>query len=255
MLKTLTHALLICLSTYTRLPVPRATWTAENQRYALCFLPLAGLFPGLLAGACIHVASHLHAGGLLTGAAACLTVALSTGGIHMDGLMDTADALASWQPREKRLAILRDSHVGAFAVLTCAIALLLAAGLFADLTDRSVLGIAACFVLSRAAGVLSLTLVPQARPGSMLDGFVQAQARPALIASASGSLLAAEAILLGREGAACALWCLVAVGAALFHQVRRMKKDFGGTTGDLTGALITVCELAALSGLWIGGRL
>ena len=254
MLKTLIHALLICLSTYTRLPVPQASWTTENQRYALCFLPLAGLVPGLLAGTCIHVTTRLHAGGVLTGAAACLMVALSTGGIHMDGLMDTADALASWQPREKRLAILRDSHVGAFAVLTCGIALLLVAGLFADLTDRSVCSIAACFVLSRAAGVLSLTLVPQARPGSMLDGFVQAQARPALMASSAGSILAAEALLLAGEGAVCALCCLLAVAVAFFYQVRRMKRDFGGTTGDLTGALITLCELSALAGLWIGGR-
>jgi len=42
-----------------------------------------------------------------------------TGGIHLDGLLDTADALSSYQPRERRLEILKDSHAGAFAIIVC----------------------------------------------------------------------------------------------------------------------------------------
>ena len=41
-----------------------------------------------------------------------------TGGIHVDGLLDTSDALSSWQERTRRLEILKDSHAGAFAIIT-----------------------------------------------------------------------------------------------------------------------------------------
>ncbi len=44
-----------------------------------------------------------------------------TGGIHVDGLLDTSDALSSWQERSRRLEILKDSHAGAFAVITAAV--------------------------------------------------------------------------------------------------------------------------------------
>lgn len=72
-------------------------------------------------------------GALLRGAVGALLPILVTGGIHMDGFMDTSDALASWQSPEKRLEILKDSHVGAFAVLGCAGYLLLDAALLSEL--------------------------------------------------------------------------------------------------------------------------
>ena len=48
-----------------------------------------------------------------------------TGGIHMDGFLDTQDALGSYQPRERRLEILKDSHAGAFAIISCAVYLMM----------------------------------------------------------------------------------------------------------------------------------
>ena len=53
---------------------------------------------------------------------------LVTGGIHLDGFMDTTDARSSYGDREKKLAILKDSHVGAFAVIGCSFYLILSAG-------------------------------------------------------------------------------------------------------------------------------
>ena len=53
----------------------------------------------------------------MRGASFVLLPVLVTGGIHMDGFLDTTDALSSWQPREKKLEILKDSHAGAFAII------------------------------------------------------------------------------------------------------------------------------------------
>ena len=63
-----------------------------------------------------------------------------TGGVHVDGLLDTSDALSSWQERERRLEILKDSHAGAFAVITACAFFLIWYGAYSQLwTDRRAL--------------------------------------------------------------------------------------------------------------------
>ena len=61
-----------------------------------------------------------HESGLFTVILLLISVFV-TGGIHLDGLLDTADAMSSYQERERRLEILKDSHAGAFAVITCVV--------------------------------------------------------------------------------------------------------------------------------------
>lgn len=114
------RSLCIAFSTYSRIPVPQVAWTDENRKYSMCFFPLIGAVIGLLLWGWLALCDVLGFGALLRGAVGALLPILVTGGIHMDGFMDTSDALASWQPPEKRLEILKDSHVGAFAVLGCA---------------------------------------------------------------------------------------------------------------------------------------
>ena len=114
------RSLCIAFSTYSRIPVPQVAWTDENRKYSMCFFPLIGAVIGLLLWGWLALCDVLGVGALLRGAVGALLPILVTGGIHMDGFMDTSDALASWQSPEKRLEILKDSHVGAFAVLGCA---------------------------------------------------------------------------------------------------------------------------------------
>ena len=60
-------------------------------------------------------------------------ILLVTGGIHMDGYMDTMDALHSYGSREKKLEILKDSHIGAFAVIMTVLYVLIAAGAYSEI--------------------------------------------------------------------------------------------------------------------------
>ena len=111
------RSLCIAFSTYSRIPAPQVEWSDENRKYSMCFFPLIGAVIGLLLWGWLWLCEALAIGPVLKGAAGALLPVLVTGGIHMDGFMDTSDALASWQSRERRLEILKDSHVGAFAVL------------------------------------------------------------------------------------------------------------------------------------------
>jgi len=245
----------IAISTYSVLPAPRAEWDGRNTRYALCFLPAVGLIPGgallLWRWACMV----LRADAVLFAAVAAVLPLVLTGGIHMDGFMDTVDALSSHQPRERRLEIMKDPHCGAFAVLFCGAYLLTCFGLYEALY-RSPAAPVICvgFVLSRALGVLSAATLPNARGDGMLFALTaQLQKRAVIVSMCALCLLCAGGMLwislpCGAAGCLFALIC--------FFLYRRMaSRQFGGATGDTTGYLIQLCELCVLAGVWLGGLL
>ena len=87
----------------------------------------------------------------------------------MDGFMDTCDAMASWGDREKKLAILKDSHTGAFAVMACSLYLLLYTAGCTEFTERTAAAVSFGFPLSRSLCGLLISSLPQARETGMLS--------------------------------------------------------------------------------------
>ena len=251
---TVIRSLLIAFSTYSRIPVPQVEWTAENRRYSMCFFPLVGAVIGLVIWGWFALCERIGIGSFLRGAAAALIPLLISGGIHMDGFMDTTDALASRQPKEKRLEILKDSHTGAFAVMGCAGMLLLSAALYAEADPAKAPLLICVFVLSRALSAWTLVTLKGARPQGMLGDFSRAAQKRAV--TVSGSIytvlcLAVWAILGGWIAAMCAAAAVLCVLA-----YRRMAyRQFGGVTGDLAGWFLQVTELALTAVIVIGGKL
>ena len=248
------RSLCIAFSTYSRIPVPHVDWTEENRRYSMCFFPLIGAIIGLVLWGWLVVCDALGVGLLLRGVAAALLPLLITGGIHMDGFMDTSDALASWQPTEKRVEILKDSHAGAFAVMHCAGYLLLAAALYSEAGAPIGPLLGCVFILSRALSAWTLTVLKSARPHGMLDAFSQAaQKRLVLISGAVYCLFCLIVwILLGKW---LALICAAAAALCLWAYRRMAYQKFGGVTGDLAGWYLQVTELALTAVIIIGGKL
>ena len=122
-------ALLMAFSMYSRLPVPDFVWEERGPGKRPC-----ASFPwlGSLAGAVFFLVylfmERSGAGPVFKGALLTAVPLLATGGIHMDGFLDTCDARASWGDREKKLQILKDTHAGAFAVTGGGLYLLLYCG-------------------------------------------------------------------------------------------------------------------------------
>ena len=77
--------------------------------------------------------------------------------------LDTQDALSSYQPMERRLEILKDSHAGAFAIISCSVYFLAYTGIYSMLTAHAAKVIAISFMLSRTLSGLSVICFPQAR--------------------------------------------------------------------------------------------
>ena len=130
------NSFLIVLSFISIFPVPQkflSEWNSSNLRFFCVCLPLSGIIFGLSWPIIFYFLSlltkisDLFKGFIFT----FLTLAL-TGGLHMDGLMDTFDAIFSHQDKDKKLKILSDTHSGSFAVMSCVIALMFKTFLFSE---------------------------------------------------------------------------------------------------------------------------
>lgn len=248
-------SLWIALSTYSVIPVPQHRWGEQASRCAICFFPVVGLFCGAAQGLWLLFCETFSVGELLYAAVAAVVPLLITGGIHMDGYMDTVDALASWQPRERRLEIMKDSHCGSFAVLYCGGYLLVSAGLFAELYSRKlVLPVLGGYVLSRAlSGICALNL-PSARKTGMLASMTGGtRRRSATIALVLTAAVSGGVVLLQAPAAAVGGMLLAALWVGGYCRLTTVQ--FGGVTGDTAGFFLQVCELVWLVGVLLGGML
>ena len=248
------RSLLIAFSTYSRIPVPQVEWNEENRRFSMCFFPLVGLVIGLLMWGWLSLCAGLKIGPFLQGAVAALLPLLITGGIHMDGYMDTTDALASWQSQEKRLEILKDSHTGAFAVMGCAGYLLLSAALYAEADPGMGLWLAGVFVLSRALSAFALVRMRNARNRGMLDD-ISRVAEKRLVTLSGGVYALLCLVLWLATGVRTALLCVLAAVLCYLYYQHMSYKQFGGVTGDLAGWFLQVTELVLTAVIVMGGKL
>ncbi len=243
----LLRSMFMAFSLYSRIPVPRVRWEKENMAYAMCFFPLVGVLIGAVLVLWLWLCAKLGIGIILRAAGAVLIPIGISGAIHMDGFCDTADALASRQTRERKLEILKDSGAGAFAVISCCAYLLLYFALWcqAELTARSVIISALIYALSRSLSGLSVVTFKNARGNGLLAEFSKAAQKKAVI---TVMLLWCLAVII----AAVALMPLPGAGAVLgalaaFIYYRVMAyRQFGGTTGDIAGFFLQICELMSL---------
>ena len=247
-------SLVIAFSTYSRIPMPAVSWTDENRRLTFCFFPLIGLVTGFIMAVWLFLCEKLSVGPLLKGCVAASLPLLVTGGIHMDGFMDTCDALASWQPPEKRLEILKDSHVGAFAVIGCAVYLLLMTGLLSECTLEDVLPVCICFVLSRALSAYLSVTRKQARQNGMLSGFAGSAASGTVRRSSILYVLLCTCCLFYALGMR-AVFHLLFTALTVVYYCRMTDRYFGGVTGDLAGWFLQISEITGIACIVLGGKI
>ena len=154
--------------TFSRIPVPKSTWTDFGSTHALAAFPLVGLAEGFLITAWGYVANLLGVPATIVAAVLVALPVAVTGGIHLDGLCDTSDALASWAPRERKLEIMHDPRAGAFGVIGVVVYLILQFSLFTalPLTAGAFLALLCSLVFSRAAGQHSTASPESARRSS-----------------------------------------------------------------------------------------
>lgn len=242
-MKRFVNSFIIAFSMYSKIPVPQCDWDEENMAYAMCFWPWVGAIIGLLSLGLAYLYQYFDINQNFYTALLVVIPVVVTGGIHLDGLLDTADALSSWQTRERRLEILKDSNAGAFAVITCAVYFILFFGVYSQ-TDMTALAvIAPAFMLSRTLSALAIVSFPKAKK----DGSVAALAKGAETKRVQVTMavyLLGLAVLMLVINPLLGAAALIAAGGTFWYYHHMAMKNFGGTTGDLAGWFLSVCELA-----------
>ncbi|HEV8635859.1 MAG TPA: adenosylcobinamide-GDP ribazoletransferase [Chloroflexota bacterium] len=231
---------MVALSLLTVVPAPLVEFDAAGRARAVDLFPAVGLALGAMLGGLGLLLDRVLPGGPIA-ALLLVAAAVLTGGLHFDGLMDTADGVFGGRAPARRLEIMRDSRVGAFGATAGALALL---AQYACLAELSGVGRLAALVVALTAGrwamAVVLVLFPAARPDGLGASFRIAGFRWQLVVAGAITLAVAAATgPLGLIGVA------LATAAALVGG-RYLARRLGGLTGDTYGALAVVAETVVL---------
>lgn len=255
MLKEL-RLILTAVQFFTRLPVP--AWvghSAQQLEQSARYLPLVGVLVGTIAAVVLWLSAQVLPLTVSVGLSMVAGI-LATGAFHEDGLSDFADGMGGGHSKEKVLAIMKDSRVGAYGAIALVLVLLLKFEALASM----------CGALSPAlvaAALIAAHTVSRLMAASILltQDYVRdddsARARPAAQRMSPASFFVAQltalatlAVLYGAGASGTAL--LGACGGALAMRAWlawRLKKRLGGYTGDCLGAVQQLSELAFYLGL------
>lgn len=253
-MKNLFESMLIAFSMYSKIPMPKVEWNDKNMKYAMCFFPLIGV----VIGVCVQIIGTLLIkstfGSLFFSVIMTLLPIMITGGIHLDGFLDTIDALSSWGDKEKKLQILKDSNSGAFAIIGMGCYLLCNIALWSEASVEMLPLISCGYVLSRALSGYSVVTFQTAKNSGLAKTFQDtAQKNRVKMTMYCWIMISTGCMLVYKFKNAISLFV---AGALFFQYYKRLcKKQFGGITGDLAGYFLQVFELLILGVIVLGTRL
>lgn len=233
----------------TILPLPQAFLGEERFDLAagLAWFPLVGAAVGAVAAAVLSGLDPLvgRAPGTVVAIGALVLI---TGALHQDALADTADGFGVRGDRARRLAVMRDSTLGAFGVLALTFwALLLLTSVDSLAPGQARQTLIAATATARLAALVHGRCAPPAR-GDGLGAGLHVSVRPLALATVMAAAIAVAAA--GPIRGALALGVAVAVGGASAWSARR---TVGGRTGDTLGAAVALAEVGvclALLATW-----
>jgi adenosylcobinamide-GDP ribazoletransferase len=249
LLDTIQFLTIIPLKNTGRMPVPpeESMMGQPTGRMPLQTDVRAELFPvvGLLIGVVLMLLDALYLlvlPPLVAAACAVISLVFLTGGLHIDGLADTADGFFSSRPREEILRIMRDSRTGAMGATAVACLLILKVAALSSVTPEArARAILLAPIAGRCAMAMAMGYLPPARP----DGLA-AMLRPKKVKNLQTwpavFLLIAGALVWGMSGIVVSAISLIALAPLSLFIWRKI----GGMTGDTLGATCEVVEAVAL---------
>jgi adenosylcobinamide-GDP ribazoletransferase len=248
------RAIVTAFSFFSAIPMPYLEWDDANMRYMMAAFPLVGLVIGALWWLWGQASFAASFGAMLRGVGFALVPVLVTGGIHLDGMADVIDAQSSHASPERKREILKDPHVGSFAIIGTCSYLMAFAALASELNAAQLPALTCIPIVSRClSGLVTVTLRTSKSEGMLAAEQASADARVVRLVLAC-AWVAATAYLLVTAPAAALLATVAswAVVASVWHLA---KTQFGGMSGDLAGYLLQMVELAMLAALVVNGRL
>ena len=227
----------------TRLPVGRFyEFREEEVAASTIYFPIVGALIGLAAGLALLMSAALPS--FLAVLISMLVTICLTGGLHEDGLADSADGLIGGQDPQRRLEIMKDSRIGAYGALalwfSLTTKLILVQSLLAASLVAAISASVMAHCLGRAATVALLTCLPYARAEDSKSRHFGNKVTLRQLALVLAFAIAISLLLLGLQG----VFCLTAALAVTFVCGLYFKDKIGGITGDCLGAANQLVELS-----------
>jgi adenosylcobinamide-GDP ribazoletransferase len=246
---------LLAFQFLTILPLKVKDFSEKNMAWALVCFPIVGFCLGLILFGLNTFLSTPGISTALLNIILVIVLIIITGGMHLDGIADTADAFLSGKTIKEMLEIMRDSHIGVMGVLALISIILLKIGLLSSVNSalKPVVLILMC-ILSRWSVVLVMYLFPYARQEGKAKLFIQGLNLKIFMSSTI--LTAIFSFLIWHVAG---LIVLLAVALWVYIIGKLASRKIGGVTGDILGAAIELTEIFILfivcisqgSNLWI----
>lgn len=224
-------------------PGPRGKQATKPPASAVRAFPVIGAGVGIIAGAALMVGNDLGLHPMASALVGLAVAAALTGGLHEDGLADTADGLGGGRTAAARLKVMQDSRIGTFGALAIVFSIAIRAAILAGFATPgiAVLALIAAGAASRGAISAVMAAIPTARRQGLAATF----GRPAREDSVTAALLGGALALLFL-GPLAGILAVALVAATAFALAHLAKRHLGGYTGDVLGALQQACEIAVL---------
>ncbi|MFA5271406.1 MAG: adenosylcobinamide-GDP ribazoletransferase [Candidatus Omnitrophota bacterium] len=249
-------SLLLALQFLTIVPIKIKAFTEARFARSMMFFPVIGLLIAFFLAVINSLFLSLGFNGIILNVILVVTLIILTGGMHLDGLSDTFDAIASAKSKEKMLEIMRDSHCGVMGILSIICVILLKISFLSSMSSAHKIGaIILMCVFSRWSLVFLTFLFPYVREQGKGKIFSQGINLKIVMITTIFSLICAIVVF---KIAGFLIFVPAALIAYLFG--RLVSKKINGITGDVLGStnelvevtvLLTVCILERMGLLWI----
>jgi adenosylcobinamide-GDP ribazoletransferase len=225
--------------------VKQEVWTDEDFGGSVKFFPLYGLIIGGILALGYYTLSQIFPP-MVTAVCILLLEVAITGGIHLDGFMDTMDGIFSGRSAERILEIMKDSRVGAHSVIALGLLYLIKFSMYYEFPSEMLIPVLIFMpVLGRWAMVMGITSFPYARPEGMGKSFHQYAGRNAFTIGTIITLgIAAAFQWIG-------IITFVVTAAFVYLFCRRITKQIGGLTGDVYGAATELTQVTAMFVIYV----
>jgi adenosylcobinamide-GDP ribazoletransferase len=262
------QAFFMSLGMFSSIPCPYRPWNEKARHLMLVFLPVVGLVIGLLWYGIALLLSWLGIPIQLAAAVLMLYPYLVTGFIHLDGFMDTTDALLSRRPLEEKLRILKDPHTGAFAVISVGVLFILCYASMSSVVEqvhfKNALDIAggdvmpALILIPVMTRCCSAVAVLAGKPLAHSQYKTDADAKKPVAEVTTICVMGLAAVLaalaagsgfFGGETAWAIPMVLFCAVIAYFSAIFGAFRQLGGVSGDLAGYSLTIAEAFAVIAL------
>lgn len=250
-MKSLFNALNMTISMFTIIPLPKYTWDEAAAKHMMKLYPIVGLIIGTLWYSGYKVLDYFGISIMLSSALLMAIPYILTGFLHLDGFMDVCDALLSRKPMEEKIKILKDSNVGAFAVISLVILFIIE---FSAVNSLLVLGKdlkVLIFIPTISRALVGYFLITRETIGESYFGKLFKEGTGILDKVILIGIYLFSFILFYVIGGRSLLMVPILMGVLAFILQRNAVTQLGGVNGDVAGYILVLSEFIGVISLAI----